>query len=800
MSRFRSARRLILAFVLTAGAASARPPEPAAGTGNPARPLQELPPEPEELGQFESEENAAVPVGGVVRGGTVVFQATLWDLGTFDDFEDRTLEGDRTWTVGAGSWKVRAAGRGSWALTDVEAQGDSWIHAGGAGVQVHGVWEFVFRWRPPIREGVSRQADFWLMSDAAGLQGSGYFVRVRGGGPGHHVSLYRSESGNPVLLWEASAADPLGTSFHHLRVVRNPSGRFRILLDGAAVGTASDGAAAEARRLIVRHLAEKRGGPLQVDRISTSASASPRRLRLQVEVKPVGVPFDGETGLFTGDETASGSVGRARAAGLSAGRYRWRARAVDETGRASLWRSFGENPETEGDFEIPAGAAPGNFRGTALSTGSILWEWDDVAGESRYEIHDETHGRLAGVGADVTSWRETEGLSENALYVRHVHAVFGSAAGEPSGSAGRYTRVHDPTADDLALTVVSSNRIDVAVAPPPNSAAGLTACRIERSSDGANWTAPPLKSFDEPGYSKSDTGLAPETTYYYRIAYRNGDGVVTAISPVRSATTLPLPPPAPTGLSAEPGDRQVTLRWNAVAQATGYRVKRSLVSGGPYDTVADGVTATSWTDANLVNGVRYHYVVTATNPGGESPPSGEASATPGVPPPPTNLAARVERGIVTLTWDASPGATSYNVYRGTSPGGPYPTPVASGVTGTSATDAPDVSGMTCYYIVTGRNLYGEGLPSNEASAFIPPRPLPPANVRTISYANAVDVEWDPSPTPDVAGYNVYRKLESDPVWRTVPLNGDRLILNTRYRDGTVVAGLRYVYRVTAVGR
>lgn len=713
MSGFRSAWRLFIAFLLTAGAASARPQGPAAGTPNLAPPQQELAPEPEEPGQFESEGDAAVPVGGVVRGGTVIFQATLWDLKTFDDFEDRTLEGDRTWTVGAGSWKVRAAGGGAWALTDVEAQGDSWIHAGGAGVQAHGVWEFVFRWRPPIREGGSLQADFWLMSDAAGLQGSGYFVRVRGGS-GPHVSLYRSESGNPVLLWEASPSEPWGTSFHHLRVVRNPSGRFRILLDGAPVGTASDGAAVEARRLIVRHLAEKRGGPLQVDRISTSASAPPRRLRLQVEVKPVGVPFDGQTGLLTGDETASGSVARARAAGLSAGRYRWRARAVDETGRASLWRSFGENPETEGDFEIPAGAAPGNFRGTALSTGSILWEWDDVSGESGYEIHDETHRRLAGVGADGTSWRETEGLSENALYVRHVHAVFGSAAGEPSGSAGRYTRVHDPTADDFALTVVSSNRIDVAVAPPPNSAAGLTACRIERSSDGANWTDPPVKSFDEPGYSKSDTGLAPETTYYYRIAYRNGDGVVTATSPVRSATTLPLPPPAPTGLTAEAGDREVRLRWNASVRASGYRVRRSTVSGGPYTGVGESAEL-SFVDRGVSNGTTYYYVVAAFNAGGESPLSEEASARP----------------------------------EGPSGGG---------------------------------------------------RPEPPTNVRTISYANAVDVEWDPSPTPDVAGYNVYRKLESDPVWPTVPLNGDRLILNTRYRDGTVVAGLRYVYRVTAVGR
>jgi hypothetical protein len=31
-------------------------------------------------------------------------------------------------------------------------------------------------------------------------------------------------------------------------------------------------------------------------------------------------------------------------------------------------------------------------------------------------------------------------------------------------------------------------------------------------------------------------------------------------------------------------------------------------------------------------------------------------------------------------------------------------------------------------------------------------------VRTTSYFNAVDVEWDASPSLNVAGYNVYRKV------------------------------------------
>lgn len=756
------------------------------------------PSEPRDLAQFRADGATPVPPGGSVPESSVILKARLWNLATFDDFEDRNYTDNPSWSIGAGSWHV-LMDNGASALVDQGSQADEWIYTTAPGIQSYGIWIYRFRWMQSFASGENRQAHFYLFMNTPALAGDGYFVLVTAGsGSTRTVSLYRTQGGAVTRLIGTDANWTFDTQFHTLKVIRGPGNEFSLYLDDALIGTATDGTFSTAGAMIVRHVANTTHS-LGVDHIWTSAAAGARTLKLQVEVKPAGVPFDWITGLSASGFVGNGTLASVSVPNLRTGRYHWQAVAIDDAGKESIAVPFGGNPETEADFEVLL-QAPANFRGTALSPGSILWEWEDIGEENGYVVHDEAHATLGTTGPSVLSWTESQGLSENAPYSRHVHAVNAQGEGPASNAAVRYTRVHDPAAADFALTVVSSNRIDVAVAPPPNSAAGLTACRIERSSDGANWTAPPVKSFDEPGYSKSDTGLAPETTYYYRIAYRNGDGVVTAASPVRSATTLPLPPPAPTGLSAEPGDRQVTLRWNAVAQATGYRVKRSLVSGGPYDTVADGVTATSWTDANLVNGVRYHYVVTATNPGGESPPSGEASATPGVPPPPTNLAARVERGIVTLTWDASPGATSYNVYRGTSAGGPYPTPVASGVTGTSATDAPDVSGTTCYYIVTGRNLYGEGLPSNEASAFIPPRPLPPANVRTISYANAVDVEWDPSPTPDVAGYNVYRKLESDPVWPTVPLNGDRLILNTRYRDGTVVAGLRYVYRVTAVGR
>lgn len=75
----------------------------------------------------------------------------------------------------------------------------------------------------------------------------------------------------------------------------------------------------------------------------------------------------------------------------------------------------------------------------------------------------------------------------------------------------------------------------------------------------------------------------------------------------------------------------VTAKWTAPTSGgsvTGYNVKRSTVSGGPYTTVGTVTAPTlQFIDtANLVEGTKYFYIVTATGPGGEGQPSSEANA------------------------------------------------------------------------------------------------------------------------------------------------------------------------------
>jgi autotransporter-associated beta strand protein len=89
------------------------------------------------------------------------------------------------------------------------------------------------------------------------------------------------------------------------------------------------------------------------------------------------------------------------------------------------------------------------------------------------------------------------------------------------------------------------------------------------------------------------------------------------------------------------------------------------------------------------------------------------------PAAPTNLKATASGGQITLTWTGSPGAVSYNVYRGTSPQGESATPLnANPITTTTFVDASVAAGTTYYYIVKAVNPVGLSPASNEANATV----------------------------------------------------------------------------------
>jgi len=98
-------------------------------------------------------------------------------------------------------------------------------------------------------------------------------------------------------------------------------------------------------------------------------------------------------------------------------------------------------------------------------------------------------------------------------------------------------------------------------------------------------------------------------------------------------------------------------------------------------------------------------------------PAGGAIAAPNAP---TGLAATVGSGTVTLTWNASGGATSYTVKRSVASGGPYSS--IGNPTAPPFTDSGLANGTTYYYVVSAANSAGAGANSAElpATPIVPP--------------------------------------------------------------------------------
>ena len=107
--------------------------------------------------------------------------------------------------------------------------------------------------------------------------------------------------------------------------------------------------------------------------------------------------------------------------------------------------------------------------------------------------------------------------------------------------------------------------------------------------------------------------------------------------------------------------------------------------------------------------------------GNSSGGNGGGGLSPSPPAAPTGLAAIAGDQVVALSWNASGGATSYHVKRGTVSGGPYTQVAAPSVANYSDTGLTD--NTKYFYVVTAVNSNGESGNSSEVSA-TPIAPLP----------------------------------------------------------------------------
>ncbi|HEU5072247.1 MAG TPA: alpha-L-fucosidase [Verrucomicrobiae bacterium] len=139
-----------------------------------------------------------------------------------------------------------------------------------------------------------------------------------------------------------------------------------------------------------------------------------------------------------------------------------------------------------------------------------------------------------------------------------------------------------------------------------------------QSADGTNWT------------SIGSTIVSMNASYYVGLAVCSvNDGTLNQAVFDNVSIAEPQLPGGVSELKAAAGSGLVGLSWTAAANATEYAVRRATNSGGPYVTIASGVTGVTYLDTGVTDGTTYYYVVAAVNALAEGAGSPEANVTPG---------------------------------------------------------------------------------------------------------------------------------------------------------------------------
>jgi fibronectin type 3 domain-containing protein len=275
--------------------------------------------------------------------------------------------------------------------------------------------------------------------------------------------------------------------------------------------------------------------------------------------------------------------------------------------------------------------------------------WNPSAGANFYTIQRSTIVNN-GVGAYVTLGtitlnNSTTGTSytdttptDGSIYNYFLSAT--SAGGMSGNSVAAMARPL-PTAPAGAVGLLSASPSAVTnVALSWSPVVGAIGYVIQRATS-LNGTYNLLGSITETSYT--DFGPQPTgATFYYKIVPVNAAGTGTS-----AITTTK--PSAPATIAAIPGNTQVTVNWSASVGATGYNLMRGTSSGNETTTVVSGITSTTYTDAGLVNGTRYYYVVASIGTGATSGNSGEVSAVPSVPLPATFTQVTFANGNINMT-------------------------------------------------------------------------------------------------------------------------------------------------------
>lgn len=452
--------------------------------------------------------------------------------------------------------------------------------------------------------------------------------------------------------------------------------------------------------------------------------------------------------------------------------------------------------------------APQTFTATA-GLNQVSLAWSAIPGATSYSVFRSTVSNGQGTtpyasGVTALTFSDTQVNAANTYYYRVAGQ---SNAGLGTLSVEVAAKPNAPLQPPSAVGNLTATAGDALVTLAWGGAKGATSYNVYRSTNANAPNSSPLAT-NVLIVSYKDTTAQNGTTYFYRVAGVNADGVGPTSNVASATPTAPLQvPAAPTSLAVTAGNAKLTLSWTAPSNSTvsSYNIYRSTSPiTNAVNPIATGVTQTTFESTNLTNGTLYYYRVAAVNAAGVGALSNSASGTPvaplQVPAAPTGLTTQPGDTKVALSWTAPAGSTvtSYNIYRSTSAISSAVNPVATGVTGTTFQSAGLTNGTLYHFRVAAVNSAGVGALSDPTTAtpVTAPQPPPaPTSLNAVSGDGKVTLSWTAPVGTVVTSYNIYRSTSPIAVAGT-PI-ASNISTNSYVNDG-LTNGTTYYFRVAAV--
>ena len=301
--------------------------------------------------------------------------------------------------------------------------------------------------------------------------------------------------------------------------------------------------------------------------------------------------------------------------------------------------------------------------------------------------------------------------------------------------------------------------------------------------------------------SYSDDTVKAGKTYYYKVEAYNVNSGTKGYGGASDAVAGKTAKRTKITSIVSTNEKTLTIKWNKITGAYGYRIKRSTDEDGTYKvvkTIKSGNT-TSYKDTSVKAGKTYYYTVeTMVKTGDNICYSGDSASVEGRTAKKTKIKYAVSNGSnqIEVNWGAVSGAYGYRIKRSTSKNGTYN--VIATVNGKNKTTYQDKNvktAKTYYYKVETINKVNGKKGYSGDSAVVSAKTLKTTSITAVKATGSTSVRLEWKAVDGASGYQIYRSTSKDSGYKKV---GQVKGKNTKkYEDKTLEAGKTYYYQVRA---